>query len=79
MVLPPGGQVAGGTDDGPLPPLGPRAVPDPAHCKGRCCSVLMEPAFTEHGLLALLIVKVGAVQSAWGELSQNMAFLPCSW
>ena len=39
----------------------------------------MGRAFTEHGLLALLIVKVGAVQSAWGELSQNMAFLPCSW
>ena len=44
-----------------------------------CCSVLMEPAFTEHGLLALLMVKVGAVQSSWNQLSQNMAFLPCSW
>ena len=47
--------------------------------KGRCCSVRMERAFTEHGLLALLMVKVGAVQSSWSELSQNMAFLPCSW
>ena len=36
----------------------------------------MERAFTEHGLLALLIVKVGAVQSTWNQLSQNMAFLP---
>ena len=46
MVLPPGGQVAGGADDRPLPPLGPRAVPGPAHCKGRCCSLLMELTFS---------------------------------